>query len=471
MKNIIKTALTFAFAVTLVGCDGVTDSPELKDDVREITVNFVKSRTTISYEGSDVSHLVWTSGDNVAYVTDVANDKFKTAQVTDNQFKATIPAGASSSNTLIAVWPVATNNGQSLLNASAELKSQFTQSVNDSFDGSLLPMYARVQIPVSGNTVSAQYEPLGVVLRFSINDYEGHETEIIKSVTLTANENIVGSYSINTSSPDNWTFTGSSKSAKTTVSGSNAMIEHDPYIYFVVNRGNYTGVKVEIETDQTTYTAEGGTMDLTQAGRTLFRIDISLKKLSADEGDGGEDDAYPGYNPIKSVKDLTADGTYLIVSERSASQFYVGYIENSSQQSSSTTLNKNSYGGIDTKNVNNNYTWKIAPVAGTDGLYSLYMVNIKKYIGIPLKYYTEYVSGRDYISYFSYDNVDATTNTNAHWSISVENDHVIIKNDYNAEGPTFIKYNPKSSSPFAIMTAALSDYSQCKEVQILKLKQ
>lgn len=462
MNNKIKAAMLLAFAGIITGCDesNNTDFPMSQDSVREITVNFDVSRTTIDYEGSDFSHLVWVAGDKIAYVTDLSGDTFKTAEVTDNRFTAKVPANASASNTLVAVWPTATNESLSLLDATAELKAEFEQSVDNSFDGSLLPIYARVQIPENGNTVDARYETLGVVLRFAVSSYAEHETEIIKSVTLTANENLVGKYSIDTSAPEGWAFTGTSSTVKTTLSGSNAMLEHEPYIYMVVARGNYTGVTLEIETNQGKYVTEDGTMDLTQPGRTLFRIEVPLGDVPLP--------AAPAYKAIRSVDELTEDGRYMLVTDKNDSEFYVGYLE-SNNLTSAATLKKNENGDINPNDVNDNLTWKIAPIADSNGLYSLYSLNRSSFVGTPLKYYTEYVSGRNYISYFVYNTV--VGNTNAQWGISVEGDHVIIKNDYNTEGSTFIKYNPNSDSPFALITEALWDYNQCKEIKILKLNQ
>ena len=462
MKKTIKPFILLAFAGILAGCgeNGSLDTPIQSNDTREITINFGSSRTTIEYEGSDFSHLVWVNGDKIAYTTDVSGDRFKIAEVTDNRFTATVPSGATASNTLVAVWPTAANEGLSLLEATAELKADFDQSVDNSFDGSLLPIYARVNIPENGNTVDARYETLGVVLRFAIRSYAEHETEIIKSLTLTANENLVGKYSIDPTDSEGWSFTGTSNTVKTTISGNNAMLEDEPYVYMVVARDIYTGVRLEIETDHAKYVTEEGSMDLTEPERTLFHINAPL-------GDTPEP-AAPAYTAIRSVDELTGDGSYLLVADKSDSEFYVGYLE-SNNLTSAETLKKDENGNVNPNDVDDKLIWKIAPIADSDGLYSLYSVNVGKYVGTPLKYYTEYVSGRNYISYFVYNPV--TGNTNAYWGISVEGDYVIIKNDYNAEGSTFIKYNPNSDSPFALITEALWDYDQCKEVKILKLNQ
>ena len=459
-KDIIKSVSVLIFGAVLSGC--TSDNPEENTPLqqgRNIEVNFVNTRTTIDYEGGDLSHLVWQNGDKVAYISDFGNDIFKTATVAGNKFNANVPAEATGNNRLYVIWPVDGNEGKNLTDASAELKSEFEQNVDERFDGSLLPMFASVAIPENSNSVNAVYEPLGVVVRLSVKSYIDHETEVIKKVTLSANEKITGSFVFDPLSAEGWTFVGTSNSITTTISGDNAILEHEPYIYFVLNRGKYTGVKVEIETDLSRYAVEDGTMDLTQPGRTLFRVDVPLEEVPAAQE--------PAYRMVRNVGEITAGGKYLLVSEKDDSQYYVGVLQ-SNNLTSVETLKKNTEGEVDPASVDNSYIWKIEPQA--NNLFTLYSNNVGKYAGIPMKYYTEFVSGRNYISYFTYNSIDE--NENIFWGILIEDNTTVIKNDFNPEGSTYLKFNLSSDNPFGLITEAISnDYPNWKEVKILKYQE
>lgn len=274
------------------------------DDMRLLTVNCAATRTTVEYEGSDVSHLVWNDGDKVAYVTDMAGDLFRVAEVTNNRFKAEIPAAASSANTLVALWPVADNEGAALAAATAELRSEIPQILGAPFDGGLLPMFARVTVPDNDTQVDAFYTPLGVIVRLTIDMY-GHETEILKSVTLSAAEDMVGRFGVDPSSDGGWSFAGTSKSVKAVFS-TDEQIGGDPFdVYMVVKRGAYTQVKVEVETDRSVYEVGDGEMSLDVEGRTLYRIAVpALEERPEPEP--------PYFKQVMSVDEITADGKYLI---------------------------------------------------------------------------------------------------------------------------------------------------------------
>ena len=159
MKNIFNYIMLLAGAGLAAGCSSDKEGLETPD-TRIITVEGIETRTTIAYEGSDFSHLVWNDGDQVVYATDVAGSAFKTATVSNNQFKAEIPNEAGSNNKLVVLWPGAENEGKDLDGATAELQQNITQQAGAGFDGNLLPMYAEMQVP-QGSYIYGHYQMLG----------------------------------------------------------------------------------------------------------------------------------------------------------------------------------------------------------------------------------------------------------------------------------------------------------------------
>lgn len=157
MKTLGKIILLSAGISLLTACSDESGQSNLLEPTRSLTVKSLLTRTTIGYEGSDFSHLEWREGDRVAYVTDLPGEVFRTAEVSDNRFTAELPARAAADNVLIVVWPAASNQGRPLAEATLTLAAETVQTAGAEFDGSLLPMYARIPIPASGAEVDAEY--------------------------------------------------------------------------------------------------------------------------------------------------------------------------------------------------------------------------------------------------------------------------------------------------------------------------
>ena len=107
MKKILYMAAAVAAAVS---CQTKNDV-EVLSGKREVTVyhHDMATKTGISYEASDVSHLVWNEGDKVMYIT---SDKsglydygFQEAVVTSNKFTASISDKAGKSDNMLVFWP------------------------------------------------------------------------------------------------------------------------------------------------------------------------------------------------------------------------------------------------------------------------------------------------------------------------------------------------------------------------------
>jgi len=374
MKNAIKNSLLFAAFGALAACsaDDGAGSAAFGPD-REITVRCAGTRTTVEYEGSDVSHLVWQDGDRVAYVTDAAGDKFRTADVVSNRFSATVPAGAG---TLVALWPAAGNEGVTLPEASAELKTEIPQTVGEKFDGSLLPMFARAEIPADGKEVDALYEPLGVIVRLTI-DMFGHDTEILRSVTLSAEEDMVGTFAVDPSSETGWSFTGTSKSVKAVFSGDTQVGEVPFHVYMVVRRGAYTGVTVTVETDANIYEVTGGEMSLDRDGRVLYRIEVPAL----------EERPKPTvfyFTEVANASELTTDGKYLFVAVSDNADEYIAdqfVVESNNAYMESVKIVRAEEGVLYDENTEP-LMWALKDAG--DGKFNLQSVQNGYYAGSPL---------------------------------------------------------------------------------------
>ena len=305
MKNLysfIKFAVLALLAGMTISCN-MSDNYTPAADMRVITVGTAATRTTIGYEGSDVSHLEWVDGDKVAYVTDLPGDVFKVAEVNSNLFTAEIP---SSSENIYVVYPVGENEGKTLSEVKASLSSEIVQVATEDFNGELLPMFATAPVP-SNNRVDVVYECMASVLRFTIYG-EGFETQTLQSVTLSAAESLAGEYTLNLGN-GSFDFAGSSSEIVVNYEGEGEDLllasSHD--IYMVVPSAVYTDLDLYVTTDVDTYCWLDGSMDLTHPERRLYRVELDLTKSA-----GMPEPEQQVFKPVLSWDEVTEDGTYLI---------------------------------------------------------------------------------------------------------------------------------------------------------------
>lgn len=444
-----KIATLLALAALVSACASDTD-PIGPNGTRTLTVNSALTRTTIDYEGSDFSHLVWSEGDRVAYVTDAAGQTFRTATVERNRFEAQIPAGATDDNSLLVVWPAGGLDGQPLSAAAATLPAEITQAADAPFDGSLLPMYADVAIPAGGSQVDAAYRVLGSVVRFAI-DATGHETETLRSVTLRANEQLAGNY---TFSAGEWTFEGTSQTVKATVTGDKALLDHESLVYMAVHPASYTGVEVTVETDVDTYVFPDGAMNLAQEGRTLYRIDLALSERP--------EPVIPYFTQVTDTADLTPDGTYLIVSRRDPSTYYTPGRWSSMSMLPGEMIGYSSEGVAKSDEVMK-YVWKI--VRNDAGNYSLWSELSGRFIGSP----GAIVPDRDYGKFFSKTEMpqDDTALTTYHWGITLDAQRALIRS-LRVEN-LYFKYNADPYMQYFCTCTPATAAAQ--DILILKLRE
>lgn len=315
----MSTTKYFAFLAAafmmLTSCS--SDAPDTPADndtpMRTLTVKLEPlSRTSIDYDNADVSHLVWTDGDKVAYISDVPGDVCREATVNHNRFDASVPASAvAGTNKIHIVYPVADNVGKTMAQLKATVNPSVSVVAAESFDGTLLPMTSEVTV-TKESEVSAKFDYPASVIRLGLEISDSHDpAEVLQKVTLEANENLAGTYTLGSNGA--WTFAGNSKKIETTVTGENASLvtlkKKDAYIYIVTNRSNFTGVDLTVTTSAGTYSFTDGTMNLAVEGATLYRTDVTIS-----EPDPKVD---PAYRKVTSTDQLTFgnDDKYLIVCE------------------------------------------------------------------------------------------------------------------------------------------------------------
>lgn len=352
------------------------NAPEAMNDMRHIEVHSIATRTTIDYEGSDVSHLVWSEGDMVAYVTDKAGDVFRSAEMKASDegfyFDAEVSAEAT---TIYVVYPVGENVGKSLSEARLSLVGSIEQSAGDKFSGEMLPMVATEAIGWT-DRIDAVYNCIASVVRFTVAGGEGHETEVLKSVTLTANEPLVGDYGVDVASGE-LAFSPLANSIKleyksTTESGEDVLLASSHDIYMVIPSAEFTGVDVVVETDADTYRWSDGAMSLTHPKRRLYRIALDLAT-----SDGAPTPEVNYFKPVTDISEVTDDGTYLIA-VKLGGKYYV------TNNTPTDTANYYYLTGVEAPTSENgveatedmmNYTWSITK---RDAGYEFYSENMLK---------------------------------------------------------------------------------------------
>ena len=375
MNKKILTILGAAMALVAVSCQRDSATIAVGDEMRTVEVYAAQTRTTIGYEASDVSHLEWCEGDRVAYVTDVAGDTFKSAEMKYSAkgwyFSSNVTAAAE---TIYVIYPVGDNVGKSLAEAKASLAAEFQQVADADFVGENLPMYASAPI-TSTSRVEVVYEVMASVVRFSVVG-EGHDVESLQSVTLTTNEPLVGDYSYDAAS-GKMLFEGAANSIKVdyvsaTELGEDVLLARTHDIYMVVPSATFTGVDVVVKTDADTYVWSNGAMDLSHSERRLYRVALDLAAA-----DGAPAPVNRYFSPVCSLDEITDEGTYLIATNidgkyyvtnneptDTANYYYVEGVE----------LPSDEFGVLHSEDAMN-YTWSITK---HDQGYMLYSANMVK---------------------------------------------------------------------------------------------
>ncbi len=375
MNKKILTILGAAMALVAVSCQRDSATITVGDEMRTVEVYAAQTRTTIGYEASDVSHLEWCEGDRVAYVTDVAGDTFKSAEMKYSAkgwyFSSNVTAAAE---TIYVIYPVGDNVGKSLAEAKASLVAEFQQVADTDFVGENLPMYASAPI-TSTSRVEVVYEVMASVVRFSVVG-EGHDVESLQSVTLTTNEPLVGDYSYDAAS-GKMLFEGAANSIKVdyvsaTELGEDVLLARTHDIYMVVPSATFTGVDVVVKTDADTYVWSNGAMDLSHPERRLYRVALDLAAA-----DGAPAPVNRYFSPVCSLDEITDEGTYLIATNidgkyyvtnneptDAANYYYVEGVE----------LPSDEFGVLHSEDAMN-YTWSITK---HDQGYMLYSANMVK---------------------------------------------------------------------------------------------
>ena len=453
-----------AMALLAVACQTREDVPASSDEgTREVTVGSLLTRTTIDYEG-DISHLVWDEGDNVMYLTDdkegLEDYGFQKAAVKDNKFTANISKTAGKDNKLLVVWP-----SKELALGSSDLVFWMDESVTvsskDKFDGKTLPMVALMDVP-EGTEVNADYRPLAAVLRVSV-DSTGHASERLKSIRLTTAEDCIGRYMISPSQPDGAMFRGSDKSLTVKLSDT-PELRNFSYIYMVVNKAAYTGVKMEVETEAGIYTFEDGKMDLSAENRGLFRISLTLP---AKEEEQPKDEKFV---KVTDQSDVAADGKYLLLTQNSDGTYRVALPSTVDDYLKSAAVDCLADGSIAKTEDTEKYEITFVTDASHEGKFAL------KYEALGKEPYLEAPNNVSeavgYIGKFWYGGAsDLSGMTNCWWTVSVSADKAsIVSHDFftdNGRRGSICFF--KDGSKFGI-NAPETDADEYQDVVLFKLK-
>ena len=371
MKNIyvfVKIAVLALIAGFAASCNKSDNYTLPAEDMRVITVGTAATRTTIGYEGSDVSHLEWVDGDKVAYVTDAPGDVFKVAEVNSNLFTAEIPAA---SENIYVIYPVGENEGKSLAQVRASLASEIVQIADEDFNGELLPMYAVAPVPTN-DRVDVVYECMASVLRFTVFG-EGFETETLKSVTLSAAEPLVGDFTIDLNS-DTFVFDGIGSEIVVNYQGEgeDVLLSSSHDIYMVVPSTVFTDLDLVVTTDVNSYYWLDGSMDLTNLERRLYRVELDLG-----DSNGMPEPEQQLFTPVLSLDEVTDEGHYLIAVKMGGKYYVTNNVptDQSNYYYLSGVEVVSNENGVIYDETSASYTWQITH---KDGGYEFYSDNMAK---------------------------------------------------------------------------------------------
>lgn len=459
MKKIYSLAL---LSVIALGCQN--EEKLAFNGTREIVVSSKLTKTSIEYEG-DVSHLVWSEGDNVMYITNDTeglNDYgFQSATVKDDCFTASISASATKENQMLVVYPsktLALGASEFTLN----MENEFSVSSKEEFNGRSLPMVALFSVPEK-NEISASYRPLGSVIRIAI-DSTGHAGERLKAITLTTEQACIGSFHVSPSENNGYSFKGTSNTVKVNITD-NPELRNFKYIYMVVAKGNYTGVKMDVETELSTYSFTDGKMDLSAQDRGLYRINLTLPDYVAPKEEC--------FVLVKSSDELSADAKYILASKKSDTEYYVAYKnDNDYLKATSVTLDEN--GNIKKTEDTEKYAITFVSSNEHEGKFALKFEALGKtcYVQSP----NNVSEGVGYIGFFWFENEkNYASQDNSWWTISVADGKATFKTkEFMLWGEPTGRFGEityfKNNGYFGVR-APETDADECADVALFKLQE
>ena len=417
MKNSIKyLAFLPAFAL-FTACEAPETDHVPATGRRTVAVlsENVGTRTSIEYEYSDYSHLVWEEGDKVAYLTDFPGETAAVAEVSGGSFDATLPTDAGPDNKLYAVYPAGELAGATLDGLKMPIPAEQRQDTLAASRGIQVPMFAVAPVPAEGqNSVKVRYELPAAVVRFAVTSTE-HAEEKVLSVTMEAERQLAGAVAFSGTSGET-IFEGSSSRVTTTVA-TPSMIKDGGYVYMTVMRGTYTNVSVSVTTDKNTYVFDDGIFSLDTPGATLFKVGLPL------EGSVPVPPT-PYFREVSEGEVFTKDDRYLIAYKKSDTEYYIATTMSNNQLSMQSV--EATAEGIEASDDICRYTFRITPVEGTS-YYSLYSEAVASdsgtwkdqyYIGGPATSY------RDPANFYPGETEPGADDTRFLWNISVAADGV-----------------------------------------------
>lgn len=459
-RDIYLSVAATVSAILFSACQITEVSDSIK--TRSITVYPVEAdtRTSLEYEYSDYSHLVWCEGDVVAYVTDYASDVIRTAEVSEGgYFTAQIPEGAGTDNRLYVVYPGNGLAGQSLSGLTLEIKASQTQDsiTTANSNGIEIPMMAGIQVPGAGeNSVSVRYNVPVSVIRFAFNTADFPQDQI-KSVTFTASQPVAGTIDVVKSVDGEVTFNGTSNSVTTTVAKLSPL-ERGGYVYLPVMRGSYSGVTLEVVTDNNKFVFNDGNFELDDPEATLYKVEMTLGETQIIKE--------PYFAEISEGEQFSADNKYLITYKESSSSYRVASKHISSKIDAKVFEADADLGGIAAVGEVMDYVFTIAPVSDTDGLYWLY----SEAAGNTNGNYIGSAGGTSAAGNFFFQNTEPTSSSNYYiWQITYGDGVQYI---YNEGRNRWFKYDASANSRKFVTSSVGEDNTgneYIKDITILKL--
>ena len=181
---------------------------------------------------------------------------------------------------------------------------------------------------------------------------------------------------------------------------------------------------MEITTDKNTYTLSDGAMDLTASDRGLYRINVQLSEPLAP--------VEQKFVKVTEQSQIVAGGTYLIVSEKTESSYYVAINSISDGYLECKTINCDAEGCIEKTDEIMNYSATLE--AGPDSYAGKYAIKVSG-LGY-LKAPGNVSAAIEYVGKFWSPGSVLESSSNYFWGITVTDGTVLISSHEFKGAPT-----------------------------------
>lgn len=271
-KNILLIA-GFVLAFTAVSCSLEENAEPVVDSVvpMEFSADAPATRTAIT----DGNAVIWSEDDAISVFDGAGNHKFTagTAGSTTTKFSGEAESGKE---TYYALYPYSADASLAGTTIHSVLPANQYSTADGTFDTMLAPAVAKAE--ENGNLI---FHNVAGLVKFT---FTGAGDRAVKSISMTADQSLTGSYSVDMSGEAfSAVATGSASAGETpavsgiTLTAKEGNLAAGPY-YLVALPGTYTNVEISVVFDDNTYMT-GSVSSLTINAGKIKPTDINLSEV------------------------------------------------------------------------------------------------------------------------------------------------------------------------------------------------